>query len=133
MKIWICLFILLAPAISYSETACKTTKWATSRNLPITQIKQKLDTVPRSTIVQMAWWEIVNQSTASMAGPILQYLAGTEQDSLLRGYYKSMHAMITPGLTPEDAIQTWPRRPASRKSIYTLMQLCELYKKSNGK
>ena len=133
MKILVYFLILVTPTLGLCETACKTAKWTKNRNLPLKTFKQTLDTIPRSEVIQMSWGEILTDSKNSVALPLLHYLSSTEQNSLLRGYYKSMGSMITDGLTPEDGIKEWPRRPAGRKSIYTLNNLCDLYKKSGGK
>ena len=103
------------------------------RDLPINAFKEILDATPRQDVIEMAWGEILNDSNKTVAAPLLQYLAGTEPQNLLRGYYKAMNSMITNGLTPEEAIQAWPKRVIARKPIYTLEQMCDLYKKSGGR
>jgi hypothetical protein len=121
-----------AKRVSNHSTACQSITWTKPRDLPIKAFKEMLDKTPRREIVQLAWGEILNDSNKTVAAPVLQYLAGTESNDTLRGYYKAMNSMITRGLTPEEAILAWPKRVPARKPIYNLKQLCELYRKSGG-
>ena len=132
MKKLICLFLLIsAPALATTE--CKSSQWTKPRDLPIKGFKEILDATVRQEVIAMAWGEILNDSNKTVAAPLLQYLAGTEPNATLRGYYKAMNSMITNGMTPEESIQAWPKRVMARKPIYNLQQMCDLYRKSGGK
>lgn len=142
MKYLITIFIFVASQsyaaapsskISNGAPQCKTVAWKKPRDLPLKAFKEILDASPRADVIQMAWGEILNDSNKTVAAPLLNYLAGTENDSIRRGYYKAMNSMITGGLTPEEAVQAWPKRVMSKKSIYTLPQLCDLLQKSHEK
>ena len=130
MKILIFMVLLVFGVSAEAATNCTTLEWKSDRSLPLDQIKPKLDAISRIDIVRMAWWEILNDPKPSMAGPMLHYLSGTEPQKIRRGYYKAMHAMITSGQTPEEAIKIWPKRPKQNKSIYSLNELCSLYERS---
>ena len=46
---------VLPPVSSEAATHCRAVEWKAPRNLPLKDIKSKLDTIPREDIVQMAW------------------------------------------------------------------------------
>ena len=132
MKIPLALFILaqLLVASALATPKCTTTEWAANRNLPLKVFKSTLDKTPRNQIIQMAWGEILRQKPDSVAFPLLQYLANTETNKDLRGYYLTMGMMLNPGVDLSDTVKTWPKRPAHHDSLYSLQELCDLHQKS---
>ncbi len=119
-------FSLVAEA--QDRIPCITKTWKLNPDLPLREIKSNLDEKSRIEVLQLAWGEMLKEDQKrSVSLPVLQYLTGTEPDSKLRGYFKSMAMSMTGGDLPNKAIEKWPIRSPATKNKLSLKQLCELY------
>jgi hypothetical protein len=132
-----CLFLigcLIGLQANAGTPDCKPDEWKSNPNLPLKNIVHILEHTSRPQIIQLAWGEMLRaDQTRSLALPVLQYLASTEQEKPLRGYYKVLELSITSGLEPRSLLKTWPVRYAQQqKTTLTLPQLCDLYAQTAG-
>ena len=74
----------------------------------LSEIKVELDSKPRLQIIQGMWFEILSKKPASQVIPIIQYLAYTEQESSLSGYYQALAVAIGVPDSIEEETERWP-------------------------
>lgn len=125
--------ILLALILSISNAqasppACKQKVWPISRDLKIPEIIGELQNLPREEVRQYAFWELAHQNPKSMDIPLLKFLAGTESDNDLAGFYGGI-AVLTYGKRLEELVKGWPQRPA-RVQQFSEAEICKFFRKT---
>lgn len=125
------LILLPAQALAAPEW-CEALTWPASRDASISELAADFEGVERFELTQYAWGELTQAHAKPMFAPILQYLAATENNDELRGYYKAMGYFALGRKELPAALKKWPERPAFNGRGFSLEKLCEMYRKSGG-
>lgn len=134
MKTLVFTLALILPhtALAATPTWCQGKVWPISRDLSIQELTPQLERMDRWEIVEFAWGELTTAQPKPMFAPLLQYLAGTENNADLRGYYKAMGYFTLGKQELPAAIAKWPKRQPYNGQGFTQEELCDLYVKAGG-
>jgi hypothetical protein len=116
-----------------AESWCRALTWPVSRDSSLSEMKEDLAKIDRFELVQLAWGELTTEQKKPMFAPILMYLAGTENDADLRGYYKAMGYFALGKTELPEALKEWPKRAPYDGKGFPLSDLCKMYRESGGK
>jgi len=112
---------------------CVGPEWPVSRESSISELAADFEGIDRFELTQYAWGELTTAQAKPMFAPILQYLAATENNDELRGYYKAMGYFALGRKELPESLKTWPARAAFNGKGFSLEELCQMYRKSGGK
>lgn len=108
---------------------CHLEVWPLPRNLPLNKLEAEFSKSERSTLVRMAWNELVHPRPDSVAAPLLRYLSKTEKSTKRRQYFEGIAYLSMAGTDVDKAMRSWPQRhPVQPQS---LQQLCSWMSKSS--
>lgn len=111
---------------------CVGLEWPVSRDSSISDLAGDFENTDRFELNQYAWGELTSAQAKPMFAPILQYLAATENDDELRGYYKAMGYFALGRKELPESLEKWPERAAYNGQGFSLAELCQMYRKSGG-
>jgi hypothetical protein len=120
------------PTAGSGQPWCVGNPWPLSRDLPIANVVTQLEGFQgsrRIAILQWGWGEIVQGHPKHMIAPIFKYLAGTETNSDLRGYYELMGYLAMNGVDVNTAMKYWPKRQTLNPTRLSLKAMCDDYQK----
>lgn len=127
------LALLLLPTHTFAAPEwCAASTWPASREASMPELAADFQGADRFELTQFAWGELTHANAKPMFAPILQYLAATENNEELRGYYKAMGYYALGRKELPEALKKWPERAAYDGKGFTLEELCQMYRKSGG-
>jgi hypothetical protein len=127
------LTLLLLPIRAWAAPEwCSGPTWPTSRDTSIAELAADFENADRFELTQYAWGELTSAQAKPMFAPILQYLAATESNDELRGYFKAMGYFALGRKELPEGLKKWPDRAAHNGRGFSLEELCQMYRKSGG-
>lgn len=125
--------LLLLPVHAFAAPEwCAGPLWPAARDTSISTLTAEFAGADRFELTQYAWGELTHEQAKPMFAPILQYLAATETNDELRGYYKAMGYFALGRKDLPESLKKWPERAAHNGQGFTLEELCQMYFKSGG-
>ncbi|MES2801370.1 MAG: hypothetical protein V4654_02665 [Bdellovibrionota bacterium] len=116
----------------FSSPWCEAKKMSIpSKNL--SQIKNQLDSLPRTQLIQAMWLESSSKNPSPQVLPLLQYLAYTEQSSPLSGYYQAIAIALGVSDSIDEEMQRWPQASKLKALNTNIKELCRLYELAGGR
>lgn len=122
----------LSPKTSFS---CETKTWKGPRNLTKQQWVQRLSSMSRESVREMAWGELLSKNSKPIFPVFLIYLAKTEANDLLAGYYEGILYLMNQSIPWRKVVENWPqkiRMKSLNRKYWTASKLCREYVRAGG-
>lgn len=118
-----------------SSEFCRAKRWRDRRDLSKQQLVLKLSSMPRERIRQMAWGELLSKHPQPIFPFLFIYLAKTEPNNLLSGYYEGVLYIMNQSIPWRKVAEQWPQPVDLRQlnlKAWTLPTLCKEYQMAGG-
>lgn len=122
-----------------SHSAPKPMVWCENKLLPSnlpskkTELKVMFDQTDRKTLIQSFWGELLQEQPRKILIPVIQYLAQSEPNPSVTGYYQAMAVAAGIQRPVDIEIEAWPQHSSNPHKVKAnLKELCDLYSRAGG-